>query len=87
MNESFGDFVLGESVEDGGGDDDLEDRGKDQRQHTHDEAVHVFLHGKRDSTQRMSSKLDTSELDDDGEDEDDEEEGVIEEILEDIDFG
>lgn len=34
----------------------------------------------------MSSEFDTSQLDEDGEDEDDEEEGVVEEVLENVDF-
>lgn len=35
----------------------------------------------------MTSVLDTGELNDHGEDEDDKEEGIVEEILEDVDFG
>lgn len=47
---SFGHFVLGECVEEGGGHNDLEDRCEDEGQHAEDEAVHVLLHGERHGT-------------------------------------
>lgn len=46
----------------------------------------MFFTCERDSSEGVSSEFDTSQLDEDGEDEDDEEEGVVEEVLENVDF-
>lgn len=83
---SLGDFVLGESVEDGGGDDKFEDGGEEDREDSEDEAVDVFFVGEGDGAEGVSSELDAGKLDGEGEDEDDEEEGVVEEVLEDVDL-
>lgn len=47
----------------------------------------MLFHWEGDCAERVTSVLDTGELDGHSEDEDDEEEGIVEEIPEDVDFG